>query len=32
MNIQTTTNVLGDDVDGHLVSKIEDENIVNGFK
>lgn len=32
MNIQTTTNVLGDDVDGHLVSKIEDENIINGFK
>lgn len=32
MNIQTTTNVLGDDIDGHLVSKIEDENIVNGFK
>ena len=32
MNIQTTTNVLGDDVDGYLVSKIEDENIVNGFK
>ena len=32
MNIQTTTNVLRDDVDGHLVSKIEDENIVNGFK
>lgn len=32
MNVQTTENVIGDDVDQRLVQEIQDKNIINNFK